>query len=153
MAGWQIFNRNYPNSPYATTADIRLATLTPPQAPAVSQVPAHAPSQPPTQAAKPDADPLIVGTLELDSVVDDYDQRYVYTMATDGKHRRGMTQEEIGTFQSADGVFRTIGARTHRVRTGTYRAVGGDAIEVASATGSAIFEPTQPTGPSIPRTR
>ena len=43
--GWQIFKRNYPNSAYGTTADIRLASLTQPHAPAPTptRVPARAP--------------------------------------------------------------------------------------------------------------
>ena len=83
-------------------------------------------------------------------MVDDYDQRYVYTITADGKFRLVMTQRENGLFQSANGVYRTIGAKTHRVRTGTYRAVGVDAIEVASPTGSAIFRPTQAAAPINP---
>ncbi len=154
VPGWQIFKRNYPNSAYATTADIRLATLTQPQAPLVSQPPPQAPArasaQPPAQSVKPEVDPLIVGTFELEGIVDDYDQRYVYTVTADGRFRLLMTQQENGLFQSANGVFRTIGARTHRVRTGTYRAVGADAIEVTSAAGSAVFRPAQPSAPVNP---
>ena len=58
VPGWQIFKRNYPNSPYATTADIRLATLAQPPAPsqARAQAPARAPSQPPP-SARPDVQP------------------------------------------------------------------------------------------------
>lgn len=147
VPGWQIFKRNYPNSPYATTADIRLASLTQPQASAVA--PVRAPSPLPAQP-KPDVDPSMVGTYELQGVVDDYDQRYVYTVTADGRFRLVMTQQESGMFQSANGVFRTVGARTHRVRTGTYRAVGTDAIEVTSVAGSAVFRPIQPSAPVNP---
>ena len=56
-------------------------------------------------------------------------------------------QEEDGTYQAANGAYRTIANVTGRARTGTYRAVGGAAIEVKSATGTAIFRPMQPTGP------
>ena len=60
------------------------------------------------------------------------------------------TAEEDGTYQSANGKYRTTSARTGRVRTGTYRAVGNAAIEVRSATGIAIFRPVQPAAPIDP---
>lgn len=60
------------------------------------------------------------------------------------------TAEEDGTYQSASGKYRTSNARTGRVRTGTYRAVGNAAIEVRSATGVAIFRPVQPAAPIDP---
>lgn len=100
--------------------------------------------------AEPDVDPVVLSTFELDSVIDDYDARSAYSIMADGKYRLVATQEENGTYLSANGNYRTIGAKTCRVRTGTYRAVGTTAIEVTRTTGSAIFQPTQPTGPIDP---
>ena len=142
--GWQIFKRNYPNSAYGTTADIRLASLTQPHAPAPTPTPA------PSQSARSDIDPVVVGNFELDTVVDDYDSRFAYSITPDGKYHLTTTQEEDGKYLSAFGIYRTTGAKTHRVRSGTYRAVGTTGIEVTSASGSALFQPTQPTGPINP---
>ena len=142
--GWQIFKRNYPNSAYGTTADIRLASLTQPHAPAPTPTPA------PSQSARSDIDPVVVGNFELDTVVDDYDSRFAYSITPDGKYHLTTTQEEDGKYLSAFGIYRTTGAKTHRVRSGTYRAVGTTGIEVTSASGSALFQPTQTTGPINP---
>jgi Caspase domain len=140
VAGWQIFKRNYPNSAYASTADIRLATLAQPRAPA----PVQRDAQPAPQAARSEVDPAVVGTFELDSVFDDYDQHAIVTIAADGHCRLVVTREENGTYQSAFGMFRTTAARTHRVRAGTLRAVGSNAIEISSPAGSVVFQPEQP---------
>jgi len=142
VPGWQLFKRNYPNSAYGTTADIRLASLTQGHAPAAAQTP--------SQPAKSDIDPLVVGNFELDTVIDDYDSRLAYSIMPDGKYHLTTTQEEDGKYLSAFGVYRTTGAKSHRVRTGTYRAVGTTGIEVTSASGSALFQPAQPTAPINP---
>jgi hypothetical protein len=142
VQSWQIFKRNYPNSAYGTTADIRLASLTQGHAPA--------PAQTPSQPAKSDIDPLVVGNFELDTVIDDYDSRLAYSIMPDGKYHLTTTQEEDGKYLSAFGVYRTTGTKSHRVRTGTYRAVGTTGIEVTSASGSAVFQPAQPTDPINP---
>ena len=149
VAGWQIFKRNYPNSAYTTTADIRLASLAKPhvEAPAA---PAPQPATPPARGARSDIDPAVIGNFEADSVVDDYDTHVVYSISADGKYHLVTTQEESGTYRSAFGIFRTTANRTHRVRTGTYRAVGTNAIEVTGATGSAVFQPAQPGAPLNP---
>ncbi len=102
--------------------------------------------QPPAQAIKPSVDPVLVGTLAHDSVIDDYDWRFVYSIAAAGTYRLVTTVQEDGTYQSGNGRYRTINKRG-RVRSGTYRAVGNGAIEVKGATGAAIFYPTQSTGP------
>ena len=81
VAGWQIFKRNYPNSAYASTADIRIATLVKTRAPA----PVQRDAQPPPQSANGAVDPAVVGSFELDGVFDDYDQRAVYTITADGR--------------------------------------------------------------------
>jgi len=108
-------------------------------------VPAPAPAAP--QVAKASVDPALVGTFEHDSVIDGYNTRFVYSIAADGTYRLVIIQEEDGTYQAANGAYRTIANVTGRVRTGTYRAVGSTAIEVRSATGTAVFRPTQPTAP------
>ncbi|HEX2789975.1 MAG TPA: caspase family protein [Steroidobacteraceae bacterium] len=149
VAGWQIFKRNYPNSAYATTADIRLASLTPPHvaAPAPS---ATSPASQPARPARSDIDPVVVGNFEADSVVDDYDTHVSYSITADGKYRLVTTQEESGTYRSAFGIYRTTAGKTHRVRTGTFRAVGTTAIEVTGTSGSAVFQPVQPGAPVNP---
>jgi TIR domain len=103
-----------------------------------------APVQPPAQVAKASVDPLLVGTFTHDAVVDDYDWHFVYSIAADGTYRLVTTQEETGTYRGGNGQYRTVSAKTGHVRTGTYRAIGRDAIEVRSATGTAIFRPAQP---------
>jgi uncharacterized caspase-like protein len=145
VAGWQIFKRNYPNSAYASTADIRLATLSQPRVPAPAQRDAQPAPQSPARSEV--VDPAVVGTFELDGVVDDYDQHAIVTITADGRCHLLVTREENGTSQAAFGVFRTTAAKTHRVRTGTLRAVGTNAIEVTNSAGSAIFQPEQPGAP------
>ena len=115
--------------------------------PALVQPPAQPDVQPPTQAAKASVDPVLVGTFEHDAVIEDYDWRFIYSIAPDGTYRLATTQEENGTYHAANGQYRTIGAKTGRVRTGTYRAVGSAAIELKSATGTAIFRPAQSIAP------
>ena len=150
VTGWQIFKRNYPSSAYATTADIRLASLVQPHAVA----PAPQPATPPTtQSAKPvrsDIDPAVIGNFEADSMVDDYNTHVSYSLTGDGKYRLVTTQQESGTYRSAFGIYRTTAAGTHRVRTGTYRAIGTTGIEVTGATGSALFQPAQTGAPVNP---
>jgi hypothetical protein len=104
------------------------------------------PPQPPAQAVTPSVDPVLVGTFVHDTIIDDYDWRFVYSIAADSTYRLVTTVTEDGTYQSGNGRYRTINTRG-RVRTGTYRAVGNGAIEVKGATGAAIFYPTQPNGP------
>jgi hypothetical protein len=82
-----------------------------------------------------------------DLVNDDYDWHFVYSIAADGTYQLITTQEEYGRYQAANGRYRTVGGKTGRVRTGSYRAVGAAAIEVISATGAAIFRPAQPIAP------
>jgi hypothetical protein len=109
----------------------------------ISTAPAHAPSEP----SKAVVVPALVGTFSYDTIVDDFDRRLVLSIAADGSYRLVMTQEESGTFQGGNGTYRTIVAKTGQIRTGTYRALGSAAIEVTSATGTAVFHPTQPNGP------
>jgi hypothetical protein len=107
--------------------------------------PPPAPTAP--QLAKASVDPVLTGTFEHDSVIDGYNSRFVYSIAADGTYRLVIIQEEDGTYQAANGQYRTVANITGRVRTGTYRAIDSTAIEVKSATGTAIFRPTQPTAP------
>jgi hypothetical protein len=105
------------------------------------------PIQQPAAPSKAGIDPLLVGTFVRDSTYDDYDWHFVYSIAVDGTYRLITTQDEYGRYQAANGQYRTVGGKTGRVRTGSYRAVGPAAIEVKSATGTAIFQPTQPMAP------
>jgi TIR domain len=123
-------------------------SATPPQAQAALPQPTQ-PQPPAPAAAKPTVDPILVGTFAHDSVIDDYDWRFVYSITAEGAYRLVTTVEEDGTYQSGNGRYRTINKRG-RVRTGTYRAVGNGAIEVKGATVAAIFYPTQPAGPINP---
>jgi hypothetical protein len=115
----------------------------------LSPTPASSPSLPPAPAAASRAaiDPLLIGTFVRDSTNDDYDWHYVYSISADGTFQSVTTLEEYGRFQAANGQYRTVGGKTGRVRTGTYRAVGPAAIEVTSAAGPATFHPTQPYPP------
>jgi hypothetical protein len=115
-----------------------------PPAPAASR--SSALVQPPAQPVTAIVDPALVGTFEHQGVIDDYDWRFVYSIAPNGTYRLVTTAEEDGTYQSGNGRYRTT-AKSGRVRTGTYRAVGNAAVEVKSATGTAIFRPAQPTAP------
>jgi hypothetical protein len=125
----------------------RFVAVTPgPRAPA----PLSTVAQPPAQSVKPSVDPVLVGTFEHEGAGDDYDWRFIYSIEPNGTYRLVTTAEEDGTYQSANGKYRTTSAKTGRVRTGTYRAVGNAAIEVRSATGIAIFRPAQPTAPIDP---
>jgi hypothetical protein len=80
-----------------------------PQPQAASPVPAAA--QPPAQLAKASVDPALVGSFEHDSVIDDYDWRFVYSIAPDGTYRLVTTQEEAGTYRAANDGYRTVALR------------------------------------------
>lgn len=95
------------------------------------------PSQPAAQPARASVDPAVVGTLVLDSVIDDYDWHFIYLIAADGTYRLITTQTEDGTYRAGNGAYRTVGGKTGRARTGSYRAVG-NAIEVKPAGGAAV---------------
>jgi hypothetical protein len=105
---------------------------------------------PPQVAVKPVVDPVLVGTFERDAVIDDYDWRFISTVAASGTYHTVTIEEEDGTYQGANGTYRTVGAKTGRVRTGTYRAVGDTAIETKSANGAVVFQPAQPIAPLDP---
>jgi uncharacterized caspase-like protein len=149
LAGWQIFKRNYPNSAYAAAADIRIASLTPSRAaasaPREAQVqPQSQPqAQPQAQPAWSPVDPGMVGTYEYDNVYNFYDQRFIATVAADGRCHLTITQEESGTWQQAFGIWHTTGAKTHHSRSGTYRVVGGNAIALTGEGGTAVYRPMQ----------
>ena len=99
---------------------------------------------PPEQPSKVSVDPGLIGTFKRDSIIDDYDWHFIYSIAADGACHMVMTQEENGTYSGGNGAYRTVGIKTGHVRTGTYRAAGRTAIEVTSATGvTAIFQPAQ----------
>lgn len=122
-----------------------VAAMTPRAASPLSTPTTPIPTAP--QVAKASVDPVLTGTFEHDSVIDGYNSRFVYSIAADGTYRLVIIQEEEGTYQAANGQYRTVANITGRVRTGTYRAIDSTAIEVRSATGTAIFRPAQPTAP------
>jgi hypothetical protein len=103
--------------------------------------------QAPSEPVKASVDPALIGTFAHAAVVDGYDARYVYSIAPDGTCRLVTTLQETGTFQAGNGHYRTVEAKTGRVRMGTYRAVGSTAIAVTSAGGTAIFQPIEPITP------
>ena len=92
-------------------------------------------------------DPQLVGTFVLDGGVDDYDQKSLYTISADGTYRLVTALTEDGVYKSGNGRYRTTAIKTGRVRAGSYRIVGDAAIEVTSATGSAVFRPEQLAAP------
>jgi hypothetical protein len=95
-------------------------------------------------------DPSLIGAFELDTVRDDYNWRFIFTIAASGTYDLVTTQQESGTFQASGNTYRTVANKTGRVRQGTYSAVGTSAIAVTSATGTAVFQPTQLTTPLDP---
>jgi TIR domain len=96
------------------------------------------PNQPAAQPSRASVDPAVVGTLVLDSVIDDYDWHFIYSIAAAGSYRLITTQTEDGTYRAGNGGYRTVGGKTGRARTGSYRAVG-NAIEVKPAAGAAVI--------------
>lgn len=108
--------------------------------------PAHAPATSP----KPPVDLRVVGTLERRGVVNGYSARYAYVIDPGGGYTMTTTLEETGAFKGGNGKYRTISS-TGYVRTGAYRAVGPDAIEVISSEGvSAVFTPAETLPPLDP---
>lgn len=155
LAGWQIFKRNYPNSAYAATADIRIASLTPSRvaapAPREVQAPPQTQPQPQPQPAWSPVDPALVGTFEYDTVYNYYDQQYVATISADGKCHLTIIQGESGTYQQAFGILHTTGAKTHHSRTGTFRQVSGNSIAVNGEAGTVVYQLVQPGATVNPR--
>jgi hypothetical protein len=111
---------------------------------AAVSTPTPPPALPGASPAKASVDPAAIGTFEHDTVVDDYNWRFVQTVTADGIYHLIMIQEEDGTFHAGNGAYRTVAAKTGRVRTGTYRAVGSNAIEVKSGGATAVFLAADP---------
>ena len=100
-------------------------------------------------------DPRVVGTLERWGVVNGYSARYAYAIAPGGGYRLTTTLEEKGTFKGGNGKYRTTSS-TGYVRTGAYRAVGPDAIEVTWSEGATAVSrrpkhcrPSDPVHPAM----
>ena len=105
------------------------------------------PKQSPAETAKPAMDPLVVGTFFHAGVVDGYSANFVYSLTADGAYRLTTNLDERGTFLGGNGAYRTI-SNTGYVRTGTYRAVGTDAMELVDSDGaSAVFRPAESLPP------
>ena len=153
LAGWQIFKRNYPNSAYDATADIRIASLTPAHAApaAPREVQAQPQPQPQSQPAWSPVDPALVGTFEYDTVFNYYDQQLIATIAADGRCHLTVIQGESGTYQLAFGILHTTGAKTHHSRTGTYRQVSDNSIAVTGEAGTVVYQLMQPGATVNPR--
>ena len=130
----------------AATQPTPLGAIVTPPSPAPPSATPPAPAPPPASAI----DPLMVGAFEHDGVLDGYNLRTQLTIAADGTYRLVTTESEDGVYQSGNGQYRTTAAKTGRVRTGSYRAVGDAAIEVTSAIGSAIYRRVQPGPPLDP---
>lgn len=86
-------------------------------------------------------DPMLVGTFEHEAVIDDYDWRFLYSIAGNGTCRLAISQVDVGSFQLADGVYESTAARSGRVRKGSYRQVGDGGVEVTNASGTVVFHP------------
>jgi hypothetical protein len=93
-----------------------------------------------------DCDPFFLGTFEREGVIDGYVATYTYSIAADESYRLDTVLEETGTSQAGGGKYRTMGAKTGRIRTGSYR-IGATTIGVTNANGTAVFQPVQPGGP------
>jgi hypothetical protein len=146
-AVWWMMPRQQPSQlPSPSSASTQIPTpaqsvSTQAQTPAQS---ASTQTQTPTEPARANVDPVLVGTFELDSVIDGYNWHFIYTIKPDATYRLITTQEENGTYRAANGSYSTKGAGTGRVRMGSYRAVGTAAIELKSSTGIATFRPEDP---------
>jgi hypothetical protein len=114
-------------------------------APATPSLPQASLPRPPRVAGV--VDPRIVGTLEYSTVVDGYDWHWVNTIDAQGSYQLVVTQEESGTYQAAQGHYRTVAVKTGRVREGTYVAVGTDAFQVTNAAGSVVYRSQKPIAP------
>jgi hypothetical protein len=110
-----------------------------------------APVVKPTPVVKaPVIDPRLVGTFSWNGVVDGYPANYINSVAADGSYRLTTALEERGMGQGGDGRYRTV-STTGYVRTGTYRAVGTDALELTNSEGgTALFKPAEPMAPLDP---
>ena len=90
----------------------------------------------------------MIGTFERESAIDDYDWHFIYSIAQMERVAWLRRKKRTVSISGGKGEYRTVGIKTGRVRTGTYRAAGSTAIEVTSATGvTAIFRSTERTGP------
>lgn len=150
-----LWSRPRPEQPVPAPAIAsREPSPAPATAPIQSPAPASSPETPPPHAPvaapKPVVDPQVVGTLERRGVVNGYSAHYAYSIAPGGGYTLTTTLEETGTFKGGNGKYRTI-STTGAVRTGAYRAVGPDAIEVISSEGaSAVFTPAETLPPLDP---
>jgi len=139
-----------PSSSIASREPSQALTPAPIPATAPAPLPEKLPAHAPVAAPKPPVDPRVVGTLERRGVVNGYSARYAYVIAPGGGYTLTTTFEETGTFRGGNGKYRTISS-TGYVRTGAYRAVGPDAIEVTSSEGaSAVFTPAETLPPLDP---
>jgi TIR domain len=139
-----------PSSFIASTEPSPALTSAPIQATAPVPSPETPPAHRPVAAPKPPVDPRLVGTLERRGVVNGYSARYAYAIAPGGGYKLTTTLEETGTFKGGNGKYRTISS-TGYVRTGAYRAVGPEAIEVTPSEGaSAVFTPAETLPPLDP---
>ncbi|WP_374547224.1 toll/interleukin-1 receptor domain-containing protein [Rhodoblastus sp.] len=135
-------------APQAANADAKpVAMLAPADGKKEQSAPA---SSAPAVDRKPSVDPEIIGTFERQGIVAGYPTRFVYSIAADGAYRLTMRLQEAGTFTGGKGRYRTI-STTGYVRTGTYRAIGTDSVEVTSSDGaSAVFQPAEAAPPLNP---
>lgn len=110
---------------------------------------APAPSAPAVDRT-PSVDPEIIGTFERQGIVAGYPTRFVYSIAADGAYRLAMRLQEAGTFTGGKGKYRTVSS-TGYVRTGSYRAIGTNSVEVTSSDGaSTVFQPAEAAPPLNP---
>ncbi|MDR3474069.1 MAG: hypothetical protein P4M09_20630 [Devosia sp.] len=153
MLLWSRPRPEQPTPAPASSIPSREPSPAPTPAPIHATAPAPSPETPPAhapEAPKPPVDPRVVGTLERRGVVNGYSARYAYAIAPGGSYTLTTTLEETGTFKGGNGKYRTISS-TGAVRTGAYRAVGPDAIEVTSSEGaSAVFTPAETLPPLDP---
>jgi hypothetical protein len=64
-------------------------------------------AQTPAEPARANVDPVLVGTFELDCIIDGYNWHFIYTIKPDATYRLITTQEENGTYRAANGSYST----------------------------------------------
>lgn len=101
--------------------------------------------QPPAQSQAALVDPGVVGTLDYSTVIDDFDWHFTNTVSANGTYKMVAVQQESGSFEAANGTYRTTGAKTNRVRVGSYIALGSDALQVTNSGGTTVFRLLHPS--------
>lgn len=118
----------------------------PAASPAVAVAPPAVRQAPAVAVPVPVQHPL-AGTFSRTGTADGYSANFAYALAADGTYQLTTHLTERGTSQGGNGMYRTV-STTGTVRTGTYHALGPDAIELINSKGAAaVFRPDEPMAP------